>query len=284
MKNELKMTIKNMPYLRKSIYFLQSLRIPPPKASMEQFSEESDCTRREWADRFILIASTQRSGSTHLAHMLGQTHEMGVPHEYLNKSNFRYWRQRFRSKSFEEIFQENVQRRTTDNGTFSFKAHWSQFKAYKDVINPMTRNIGIEKAIWIGRKDQLSQAISLSIARQTGAYVAGAPMRSEPKYDYTHILRCANEINDQQMCWKSYFETPGAPKSILVLHEDVVGDPSTRETIRQFLGLTKQLSSPPRIQKQANGLNRDWRERFLSEIREEDVWILEAPKWLDAEL
>jgi LPS sulfotransferase NodH len=157
----------------------------------EQFSPAMDCPRSEWATRFILIASTPRCGSHYLGHMLGATGQCGVPLEYLNKRNRKYWARRFGTDRMDDLFPTIVQHRTSENGTFTLKAHWKQFHPFINGLDSLTHGPGIEKTIWIMRRDQLAQAISKVIATQTGVWISGAMPTGKARYDFDAIVDSA---------------------------------------------------------------------------------------------
>jgi LPS sulfotransferase NodH len=246
----------------------------------EQFLSNMDCPKVDWATRFLLIASTPRCGSHYLGHMLGATGECGVPLEYLNETNRKYWARRFKENHMDNLFPRFVKNRTSPNGTFTLKAHWSQYKPYINSIDRLTRGVGFEKVIWISRRNQLSQAISMVIARQTGVWISGAKPKSEPRFDYDAIVRSANLIRESNLNWCEYIRSLSPEHSMAILYEDLVSDEEVRSRISDFLGLNSDLMAQDRTQKLGGEINALWKKRFTEEVRHYDRWILDTPSWI----
>lgn len=241
-----------------------------------QFSKRLDQPRRDWADRIVLIASTPRSGSHFLGHALQETGECGVPLEYLHPDNVRCWHTRFGRKPMPELFAEIVRHRTTPNGTFCVKAHWNQFKPHQDDVDRLTRGLGIDQAVWILRRDVLSQAVSYAIAQQTGAWISGAREWRKPVYSYDDVFRMARRVRAQNRAWSRYF----ADRPVLkVVFEEFRSDPDARARLGAALGIDAPLDVPQRTKRQASSRNDDWKARFRDDIRDDHAWILEPAEF-----
>lgn len=246
----------------------------------EQFLPEMDCPKRDWAERFLLIASTPRCGSHYLGHMLGATGECGVPLEYFNEGNKRYWGRRFKTTRMDDLFPKFVQHRTSPNGTFTLKAHWYQYKPYIDSLDRLTRGAGFEKVVWISRRNQLSQAVSKVIAAQTGVWISGAKPKGDARYDYDAIVGSADSIRRSNLHWLEHLSALPPERSIAVVYEDLLSDEFVRDKVSEFLELDTKLKSPDRTRKQSSDINASWKDRFIDEVRDEDRWILDPPAWL----
>ncbi len=239
-----------------------------------------DCPKTDWAKRFYLIASTPRCGSHYLGHMLGETGECGVPLEYFNEGNLRHWARRFRASRLDILFPKLVQHRTSANGTFTLKAHWTQYEPHISSLDVLTRGLGFEKTVWISRRNQLSQAISTVIAQQTGVWISGAEPVAEAYFDYDAIVRNANSTRHANLQWRDHINTLPPEGSMTLVYEDLLSDDACRARLRDFLGLKSTLKPSPRTAKQGNEMNIAWRTRFIEEVRDEDRWILDLPEWL----
>lgn len=251
----------------------------PQHPYSEQFSPEMDCQKRDWAERFLLIASTPRCGSHYLGHMLGATGQCGVPLEYFNQFNKRYWGRRFKTTRMDELFPKFVQNRTSPNGTFTLKAHWYQYKIYIDSLDRLTRGAGIEKVIWISRRNQLSQAISLVTAQQTGVWISGAKPKAEARFDYD-IVSSADSIRRQNLHWIEHINAFPPGRSIAVVYEDLLSDETVHDKVNEFVDLNIKLQPSDRTQKLGADINASWKRRFTNEVRDEDRWILDLPSWI----
>lgn len=234
-----------------------------------------DLPKVAWAKRFVLIASTPRSGSHYLGHMLAATGECGVPLEYLHRASAKYWAKRFGPEDLRELFPRFVEHRTSANGTFCMKAHWRQFKPFLGSVDEMTRGLGIEKTLWALRRDLLAQAVSGVVASQTGVWISGANPTSEPKYDYSAIVKFAKLIRNSNVEWKAYLEGLPDQNKLTLVYEDLLQNPEIRNEISSFLGLNDRLTTPSRTRKQSGDLNNEWKQRFRHMVAAEDQWILE---------
>jgi LPS sulfotransferase NodH len=215
--------------------------------------------------------------------MLLQTGACGVPMEYLNPSSARYWCARFGTARLEKLFPHFVRLRTTPNGTFSLKAHWSQFQPFRDQVKLLTGGIGFDRIVWISRRNQLSQAISWVIAEQTGVWISGALATGVAKYDYLAITRVARAVRDSNLAWRDYLKLVNSEHVMPLVYEDLLADEILRDRLATFLDLPPTLSPAKRTRQQSSPLNDQWKKRFCEDITEEDRWILEAPAWLESE-
>lgn len=243
----------------------------------EQFSVDLDCDYTDWADSFVMLASTPRCGSHFLGHSLMDNGECGVPLEYLNPKSVRNWSKRFSTESRSELFTHFVQNRTTPNGRFCFKAHWTQFRPFSNRITKLTRGLGLDNIIFIQRRDILRQSISLVIAKQTGAWISGAPEKKVAKYDYEEIVKAAKSIVSQNGAWKQYIQEQNDVPTYEVFYEDLVSAEREEFTrITEFLRLSRPLKPPKRTEIQRNNRSKDWYDLFLKDLKSNDSWIIKA--------
>lgn len=252
----------------------------PRHAYPEQFSRDLDLPKVSGAQKFVMIASTARCGSHYLGHMLKDTGVCGVPLEYLNPSNRVYWAARFGPGTLDKLFAHFVRHRTSPDGTFCFKTHWKQFEPFKDRLEVLTGGAGLHRILWISRADQLSQAVSLVVAEQTGVWIAGASPTGAPVYDYDAIVRAAHSVRASNLAWQAYLDSRHPDRFLSVIYEDLLSDPQVRTQIQAFLDLPMALSGAERTQRQTNRVNDDWKTRFTAQVKAEDQWILETPAWL----
>lgn len=252
----------------------------PRHAYPEQFSRDLDQPAVSSAKTFVMIASTARCGSHYLGHMLKDTGHCGVPLEYLNPSNTAYWAARFGPRSLDKLLPYFIRHRTSPDGTFCFKTHWKQFEPFKDRLEVLTDGAGLHKILWISRRNQLSQAISLVVAGQTGVWISGATPTGDTVYDYDAIVRAATSVRASNLVWREYLSTRHPDRFLSVVYEDLLHEPQTKSDIQAFLELPTVLVGPQRLQRQTNKVNDDWKTRFAQEIKAEDQWILDAPAWL----
>lgn len=254
----------------------QNASVNPAFAYPDQFSTEMDLPLFEGTPKTYLIASTPRCGSHYLGHALTAMGGFGVPLEYLNKGNFSGWKARFGEMGLPELLHEMIRHRTSPNGRFGIKAHWSQFSPHiaTDKLAPLG---SIKRVIHIYRGDLLGQAISLEKANQTGQWISGAEAQSAAVFRYGKIVRAAENLRAQNMAWAAYL-TEHDCDVLRVDYKSLIATPEAKLTeIRDFLDpdSTAQPQPSERTQKQSDSLSKDWRERFLQEMRPRHAWIAE---------
>lgn len=250
---------------------------------IEQFDDKLDLPVYLGDTKIYMIASTPRCGSHLLGHLLTEGRKYGVPLEYLNGGNLPYWKKKFNTKDIKETLVEVKKNRTTPNGVFGFKAHWMQYRRYiksgiyKDILN-------CESIIWIYRADILKQAISLSIAHQTGQWISSIPSEESKSlsYSYENIRDLANKIHKWNNAWRDYLSSQKTHKcrALKVCYEDLIENINLVQIIASFIsGDESNISLKEKTKKQASTINKEWEERFLNELKPADKWIAEKIYW-----
>lgn len=143
----------------------------------DQFSEAHDFPRVDKPSKILIIASTARCGSHMFGHALYQTGKFGFPLEYGNAANLAEWKRRLKIEDFGQVMSEIQRRRTSPNGVFGIKIHYKHIKLLGGFDN-LGKLFPGATYILLSRKDVMGQAISLSIAKQTGY---GSPARPPRK-------------------------------------------------------------------------------------------------------
>lgn len=179
-----------------------------------QFSPERDQSGPP-PTRTVLIASTPRCGSHMVGHAMADTGLLGVPFEYLNPANFAAWQQRLGTSGPEATLDEIMSRRTTPNGVFGLKAHFTHCRVIGGPAALFARLPGV-RVVHLRRADVLRQAISYAIARQTCVWISGQEGTSDDAvFDGPMIRDCLNDIALQNARWRSAFEDAGIePRNI----------------------------------------------------------------------
>lgn len=247
----------------------------------EQFLPGLDTPIFHGVPRSYLIASTPRCGSHFLGHALLETGHFGVPLEYLNGNNIRYWHKRFKTGTITDLLRKLSQHRTSPSGWFAVKAHWPNFAPYR-LDNSLTPIGGISRIIFLYRRDLLGQSISFLRALQTKQWIATSPKRGDETYSYHKIVRCGKKLRMQNKNWASYLSKTAEIPSMTMVYEDMLLDKERHlRSISKFLDPSFSYVSkmPERITKQTDTLSRDWREKFLNDLQDEDSWIVEPQYW-----
>jgi len=227
-----------------------------------------------------IIAATYRSGSTLLSEILESTGLAGAPREYFHRLNM----PPLACEDYLAFIRETIQHTATPNGVFGTKLLWhhlayirNQTQAFPEYHTPalnafqtMARLFSTPKYLYITRRDKLAQAISLTRARQTGIFHRydenpKQPL-AHPFYDPETIEWYLHKSRLDDLAWCTYFEKFSVTP-FTVEYEDFLQH--TEETIHAILDFlqipapTQIKLPPPRLKKTSDGLNAEWRQRFL---------------------
>lgn len=236
-------------------------------ADWDQFAAHYDHPTFEGRPKVYLIASTPRSGSHYLGHLLQASGQCGTPLEYLNPVHQRAWEQKLDASGPEDVFRRLFRRRTSASGWFGIKAHWWQFDRY-------AANAGLQELLDIReyvrtlRHDRIGQAISLAIARQTNRWISFSSEDVAPVYRLEAVTAARDHLDREYAGWDEYFDRIGL-RPLSVAYDDLVANPAGAvERVYGALGLasvapTRPVSLPTR---QATEANRVWRERYLDDL------------------
>jgi LPS sulfotransferase NodH len=233
-----------------------------------QFGVRYDQPDYEGPVRTYLIASTPRSGSHLLGHLLLATEELGSPLEYFHPEHLKTWQSRLGGPDLAALLRILFRHRTSPSGWFGVKAHWRQFAPIADNKDIMDL-LDFRNYIRVVRRNPAAQAVSLTIARQINAWISFQVPTREPTYDFGSIHAALMEIKAEDAHWRSYFEARGLDP-ILVEYEALAADPkATIDRIRAAFGLTgNRRASHGRLlpERQSTSLNLDWERRYLSDL------------------
>jgi LPS sulfotransferase NodH len=246
--------------------------------------------------RTIVIASSPRSGSSLLAEAFAATGQAGAPDEYFNGSTVaeaadqlgvpRYtpaervrrqvkraalrpdWRLslRIEAASLDGYLAYLYAHRTTPNGVFSVKVHWSHFAELcerglllEDLPQPISW-------VHLSRRDLIAQAVSFARASRTGQWntkrVPNRYRQLSLEYDDAAVERCYRHVAEAAAQWPRFFDRAGITP-IDVVYEDL--DAEYESTVRrtfEALGIDVDEIAEPELQRQRDGMNDDWIRRF----------------------
>jgi trehalose 2-sulfotransferase len=239
----------------------------------DQFSEGHDFPRVDKPSKILIIASTGRCGSHMLGHALHETGSFGFPLEYTNPANLIEWKKRLGIEDFHAVLTEIQQRRTSPNGVFGIKIHYSHIKQFGG-FNHLIEYLPKAYYILLSRKNVLSQAVSLSIARQTGVWISvQKPVKNNPKYNFKHIDKCLRQIILENSAWRYILAASGC--NYIEMDFDYVRNNLAKsiERISSFINVKVDPRKVPKEQvtkKQGNYINEKWAIKFLSDFNKSD--------------
>lgn len=232
-----------------------------------QFDSIRDFNHYNTRANVYMIASTPRSGSHYLGHLMRSTGLMGDPLEYLHSDHFKRWKEIFQTDDLISTFAELYKKRTSRNGIFGLKAHYDQLEKYGGV-HEIVKLLGVSKVIFVTRLDKASQAVSYSIANQTQSWISEDPPLVEPIYDYCSIDKCASNVMAQEFGWNDFLRETDLDV-MYVSYESLCLSPDiVINQISDFLGVDMsegKLKIDSSTRKQGRGRSQEWARRFVSE-------------------
>lgn len=224
-------------------------------------------TEPEFETPLVLLGFFNRSGSTLLGEYMQSLRGFSGFSEHLNHPVVSKTAEQQGITSFPDYFRRaQVKHSPRPKHIHGFKASWDQLLMLKRArIDQMYQGV---KLVHIVRGDVIGQAISLVIAQQTLQWTSrqSAQTDAEPEFDATRIARtvqaCLDEDSRMQMV-ATLLDVP----YLRVTYEALDKNPSVVMTrIGRFLGrnLSDWTPGKPRLERQATGLNAQWRERFIA--------------------
>jgi LPS sulfotransferase NodH len=241
----------------------------------EQFDAALDFPPDTQASLKYAICSTPRCGSHFLSQLLFATGRFGCPLEYFQPGNLIRWQERARQAGAEDLTQFLLSIRTSPNGCFGLKAHFTQLDALGRYI-PLADFLTGFRHIHIVRRDLLAQAISFERAQQTDNWISRAPDSGRTAvYDAARIRRRLVEIARQNASWDYLFNAFGV-RRLVVEYELLAADPEgTVRRLADFIGV--DLPAGAAVAKTRTAAQRDetseaWRELFLQDMRRDSSW------------
>jgi LPS sulfotransferase NodH len=230
---------------------------------------------------YYLICSTPRTGSNVLCELL-RLNGAGVPMEYFHRRKYmpllakRYGLASTRGENKEFTFEQYIEalkrHRTSPNGYFGIKVHWSQYE-WVDRACELEDLLPELAYVLITREDELAQAVSASKAAYSRQWHSGQEQQTEYRYDEEHIKGCLGLFRKHNRKWRQLFESRGI-RPLHVTYERLVS--STRDVVEELLDF---LKVPYRniqsdlddltIKRQFDAINQDWIDRYKKTHRDE---------------
>ncbi len=240
------------------------------KLYQRQFSDDLNQPFSSGPESTILIASTPRCGSHMLGHAMASTGLLGVPFEYANPANLAEWAHRLGTTSPQATLKAPTTRRTTANGVFAIKAHYSHCESLEGPErfldfwpNP--------KVVHLCRVDVLRQAISYAVARQTGVWISGQEAEQEHADSAPQLIaECLDDIAVQNARWISAFAAAGITP-LSVHYEEATKDLQAVVTkVARHVGAigTDDMANVTTTTRQGrSNRTKDWLDRYAARKR-----------------
>jgi|GEM_PF-1097218 len=224
----------------------------------------------------IIILSEARSGSNWLAALMLANRGWGQCREWLNPAVHQLPRHKRLSADtlMALLARAAISPATNVLGLKVFTHQLMRFHALYG-FDPIARASEGRDTLYLRleRRDRVAQAVSLEMARQSGAWKSTSAIRAEPRYDFARILRAYVKIDASYAFWDSYCRLRGL-NSQLFHYEDLLEDPTPwLAACASFTGRPKRKDQPGtgRLQVQRDARNAEWAAQFRQDLAGADV-------------
>jgi LPS sulfotransferase NodH len=248
----------------KEVYDLKNVHVEqlrpylvPPRKSL----------RPSRCKRIIFLCFTNRSGSNHLAELLGSTKQINVAGEFLNFDTALTHIQKNDLRSFYDYFIGLADSQAV-KGNFACKIAITQIALIQqagllDEIIPVSRFVVSERA------DLLGQAISLEIAARTGkwtSYMRPTGAVAEADFDRNRLEMIISNLANEQRLFRLFFAINGLDHFAINYEQLTSHTEIMMQMLCEWLGIEPPANGFERTgntQRQSDALNASWRSRFL---------------------
>ncbi len=217
--------------------------------------------------KILFLCYTNRCGSHLLAELLSSTGGFNHAGEFFNSDHVLREIRRHDLADLAAFF-DHLCRSVARNGMLVAKLAVSHLAMLAeagilDGVLPRARFVLLQRA------DRLAQAISLSIAAQTGQWTSYMQPRAAADgllFSAREIDTIIDDIVGQQAMFEQFFARNGVHPHI-VLYEQLCAEPDLcLASLGRWLGVGELRAQPEKLtaQKQAGDLNRRWRDMYLS--------------------
>lgn len=231
----------------------------------------------ESTDMNYIIACTTRTGSTLLCDLLAQTGRHGQAHEFYEPILFDQLIKPLGGfTAFDEeladpagYFSKLRRQLASDNGIFGVKVQARQIEWFAPTLaSPAGESLRSAAYIRLTREDRLAQAISGVKALQTGGWHSGIATTLKPQFDAAMITAQLAKIADWEAQWDAFFAQHALTPLQLTYEELTANLPAALEAVAGHIGLPLEAgeaqSLTPRIARQSDAVNAEWREAYAA--------------------
>ena len=241
------------------------VKIPISEKNRRELSADRDFPKTPVKMRYAILSSP-RSGSTLLGRALYETRLAGDPQEYFNPPLIALERERTGNAALNlnEFMRAMQQRRTSPNGVFGVKMHYSQllgvFKTRTPNDNVIAYLTKFDKLVWMRRRDRLGQAISQAVGQRTNVWSSeDSRFERDPAVE-VHPFECVRALNmvcQEDAGWEMLLKRSKLA-ALEIWYEDLAGDYDAQlRRVLGHLGIEQPVQAIPRqpLERQSGPLN-----------------------------
>ncbi|AWI86745.1 hypothetical protein CEW88_23565 (plasmid) [Alloyangia pacifica] len=215
----------------------------------------------------VIVGFTNRSGSNLLVDYVRQAGRANGGGEYLNGDVLETLHAQHGFKRFPGYLLFLYKTQCKPGQSLMLKASWDQLAMLVRLNIPaMFPSVTV---LHTQRGDLLAQAVSYSIALQTGRWTSlQGESEVEPTFEFDKILRAMEGFQRSNLLIDLICRTHGFPR-IPIGYEQDTHDPAAVGGLLQQAGLAAPgwQPGPPKLKKQRDGRNAEFEARFLEECR-----------------
>jgi LPS sulfotransferase NodH len=236
-------------------------------------SARFDLPKQSHLRKVMVIASSYRCGSTFISQSLWSDGRFGAPFEYFNfEKQMDYMMARMGGIEIEEYIPKLIELRTSSNQVFGVKAHFHHFEAMHKKCAAWRELQEKTSYLYVNRNDKIAQAVSMCKAIQTNAWISLERTREIPLFYSKELIdQCLREVMAQTEGWWRWFRYQGIQPYVVNYEEFQDDVPAHIEKIAHWLGVegdVAQVVKLPMVERQSDGINREWIGRFTAESKQ----------------
>ena len=228
-------------------------------------------------EKRYLIATTGRSGSTFLCKRIADYGTLGFPMEFLNETYIAEFDRLFPDPNLDDYCRYVTGAFTSADRVFGAKSDWWRYRIAREhgVADAMLGNLDL--IVHLRRRDFVAQAVSLSLAVETGVWHHRDVGRdrldnwhANAVYDADKIKRHARNILNQEFYWRRFIEKAGVA-CLTMDYEDVATDVDAAiATIAKALDVSLSSGAPDSdsVHVTHSDVGQAWRWRFREECED----------------
>ena len=231
-------------------------------------SASFDVDSKQNPSRMVVLLSTPRSGSTYLCDLLHRAdfctaHEYFQPEQYLPLLAYRWGCVDRGRLSWPRYARALESHRTSQTGVLGINVHGTHLHRFDEALPEFSASE--VDYLWLQRCDKLRQAVSLSIARQTGQWSSLFKARAVPRYDRSLILKSLRTIHAEEDLIAAYLHARGI-SCTTIYYEDVARAPGA--VLRSALGIEigKSARNGIALRPQGGPRNDAWASKLGSDM------------------
>lgn len=226
---------------------------------------------RGQVSKSYVVCFEERSGSTMLCSLIGQTGALGQPDEFFNpRGPMQMYLSRSHARNMAEYFAYLHNELSSANGSFGMKTTFADLKPLleRDAFEEL---LGEPRYVFLTRGDLVRQAVSSALARKRSLWHAYVGRNVPPAddgltVDVPLVTGIMERIREQRRAWEKFFGLRGVTP-MRITYEDMASDPAgTLKGLAHLLGVELEEALIP-VASQTLPLSNATNEAWVEAVR-----------------